>query len=417
MPNNNTPLRLTNTIFATQSMLTASQIAIFTLLAIVAVDLSGSESFAGLPSTTLTLSQAIAALPIGILMGRLGRRFGLTISYASSAVGALLGVFAIVQGWFWLLLLSTVFIGAGRAGGDQSRYAAGDMFPEGQRAQMIGRIVFAGTVGAIFGPLLVTPGTYIANLLGMNENVGPWLVGFALYTLAATITFLMLRPDPLTIARSVSVTDAATSTDTDASKMKPLPISELLRQPPVTLAVIAMLISHGVMVGLMVITPLHMDHHNHEQGAISLVIMAHTLGMFGLSSVTGWLIDRYGAVRTMVLGAGTLIVSAIIAPLSATMPFLVVGLFLLGLGWNFGYIAGSSLLSNSLRGVNRTRMQGTSDMFIAGAAALGSLGSGPVFSAGGYTTVAGVGIVVTLLMVWAIFLLGAQARAAVTAAT
>lgn len=410
-----TPLRLTNTIFVTQSMLTAAQISIFTLLSIVAVDLSGSESFAGLPSTTLTLAQAFTALPLGILMGRLGRRFGLTLSYGSSAFGALLGVFAVVQGWFWLLLLSAVFIGAGRAGGDQSRYAAGDMFPEGLRAQMIGRVVFAGTMGAIFGPLLVTPGTRLASLFGLEENVGPWLVGLALYALAAAITYIMLRPDPLNIARQISTEEAAAENNTE--KMKPQPIPDLLRLPPVRLAVISMLISHGVMVGLMVITPLHMAHHNHEQGAISLVITAHMLGMFGLSSLTGWLIDHYGAVRTMILGAGTLIISAIIAPIAATMPFLVVGLFLLGLGWNFGYIAGSSLLSDSLRGVNRTRMQGTSDMFVAGAAAIGSLGSGPVFSTGGYVAVAAAVVAITLLMGWAIFLLGAQARAAVTAAT
>jgi len=402
MFNRATSVRLTNTMFVTQSFQTASQIAIFTLLTVVAAELS-SESLAGLPATAATLVQSLMALPMGILMGRLGRRFGLTVSYSVSLMGAILGVLAIVQGQFWLLLLSSACIGAGRSGADQSRFAAGDLFPEGERARMIGRVVFAGTIGAIFGPLLVGPSSQIANTLGLDVNTGPWLMAIAFFVIATLITAFGLRPEPMRIARELAGEEKKKKNEEPASNRS---IREMLRIPGVQLAVLSMLISQAVMVTLMVITPLHMVHHDYGNGDISLVISAHTLGMFGLSALTGRLIDRFGPIRMMIAGALTLIISAIISPLSSGMFFLITGLFLLGLGWNFGYIAGSSLLSDVLRGEERSRMQGANDMLVAGAAALGSLSSGPLFSVGGYVAVAGVGLIVTVLFLWMIRLLG-----------
>lgn len=396
-----TRIRLTNTLFASQSLLTASQIAIFTLMSIVAADLSGRESAAGLPSTMLTLSQSAMALPIGIFMGRFGRRLGLTVSYSMSLAGALIGLFALLQGSFLLLLVSSMAIGAGRAGADQGRYAAGDMFPDGMRARMIGRVVFAGTIGAIAGPLLVGPATRLAPLVGLPPNAGPWMIGSVLYTVAIAVAFFMLRPEPMTLAYVDEEKPKRKQKNDETIR----PIWELLRLPRVQLAVVSLMVSQSVMVALMVITPLHMVHHDHSNDAVSIVIMAHTLGMFGLSSLTGRLIDRYGTVRVMVLAAFTLIASAVIAPMSATMPVLIIALFLLGLGWNFGYIAGSSLLSQALQDEERARMQGASDMMVAGAAAIGSFSSGPLFGVGGYVAVAAVGVIVTLLFGWVIYLI------------
>jgi MFS family permease len=407
----NTAVRLTNTIFATQSLFSGAQIAIFTLLSIMAERLSGQAALAGLPSSVLTLSHALVALPVGMLMGRFGRRFGLGVSYSTSAFGALIGVLAVLQGQFWLLLLSSALIGAGRAGAQQSRFAAGDMFPQSERGRMIGRIVFAGTIGAVGGPLLVAPGTQIAEFLGLVGDTGPWLIGSVMLAIAAFVTLVFLRPEPLEIARHIE--------DEQQRKKKKRgdvlfgdaggrSIWRLLGLPRVQLAIMAMLISQTVMVALMVMTPLYMSQHGHGEGAIGLVISAHTLGMFGLSSVTGHLIDRYGRVVMMLAGAAVLIASAVISPLSTSVPVLVVGLFLLGLGWNFGYVAGSSLLADALEGEERARMQGAGDMLVSFAAALGSFSSGPVFSEGGYGAVAGVGIVLTLLLLWVVRLRGSS---------
>ncbi len=147
--------RLLYTLFASQSLLSASNIAIFTLLPIMAVRLSGEDALAGFPSTAQTFTQALAALPVALLMGRFGRRLGLTLGYSSAALGGLVGIIAITQGQFPLLLLSAALLGIGRASGDQSRFAAGEIFPEHERARRIGLIIFAGTVGAVVGPKLV----------------------------------------------------------------------------------------------------------------------------------------------------------------------------------------------------------------------------------------------------------------------
>jgi len=405
-----TRVRLVNTIFVSQSLLTASQIAIITLLSILAVELSGSESLAGLPATALTLSTAFAALPIGIIMGRLGRRFGLTLSYGISIVGAGLGVLAIVIGAFWLLLLSSMLIGMGRAGADQSRFAAGDMFPDGESGRMIGRIVFAGTIGAVVGPLLITPGIWMANLLELDPDTGPWLVASVFYAVATLVTITLLYPEPNRLAAAIDVEKPKRKQKpTDEPGADGRSIIQLLQVPVVRLAVSSMLISQMVMVALMVITPLHMVHHAHGNREVSWVITAHTLGMFAFSSLTGYLIDRFGPVRVMLFGGLTLFASAVIAPLSATLPVLLFSLFLLGLGWNFGFIAGSSLLSNVLRGAERARMQGTGDMFVAGAAALGSFSSGPIYHWGGYPGVAALVGVLTLIFLYIIRLMGASA--------
>lgn len=405
MYNRQTSLRLTGTIFVSQSLMSAAQIAIFTLLTIMAAELSGNDSLAGIPATITTLSIAIAALPISIIMGKFGRRVGLTLSYGVSIIGAFLGVFAIIQGWFWLLVVSSAAIGLGRAGGEQSRFVAGDLFYENERARMIGLIVFAGIMGAIFGPLMVTPGIWLANYLQIDSNTGPWVIAVIFYALATLVTFIMLRPEPMSIAKIIDAEEDKRKKKKRDENDVGRKITELLRLPRVQLAVISMLISQVVMVTLMVMTPLHMVHQGHTNGSVSIVISAHTMGMFGFSWLTGYLIDRFGRVSMMITAAITLILAAIIAPLGTSLPFLVIGLFLLGLGWNFGYVAGSSLLSDALEGREKTRMQGANDMLVAGFAALGSLGSGPLFASGGYISIAGLGIVIALLFIWIIRLL------------
>jgi MFS family permease len=402
MYDRNTSVRLTNIIFAAESFNSASRIAIFTLLSIIAVKISGSETVAGFPSTTMTLMQALTALPFGILMGRVGRRIGLTIGYGISWLAVILGLVAVINGWFMVLLLASALLGIGRAGTDQGRFAAGDMFPQADRARMIGRVVFAGTMGAIFGPLLVNPGTAFAEFLGFNTDTGPFLIAIVFFGISVLITFFFLRPEPMEIALAVGNEEQKKKTD---SVEEVRPISQLLRLPRVQLALMSMLISQVVMVTLMVITPLHMYHHNHDNSAVSLVIAAHTLGMFGLSTVTGRMIDRFGRVPMMVAGALTLVAAAVVSPISSSVPMLMLGLFLLGLGWNFGYIAGSSLLGDALQGAERAKMQGTNDMLVAGAAALGSFASGPLFSVGGYVSVSGIGLILAILFGWIIWML------------
>jgi len=159
-----------------------------------------------------------------------------------------------------------------------------------------------------------------------------------------------------------------------------------------------MVISQLVMTLIMVITPLHMNYLNHSTAAISGVIMAHTLGMFGLSSVTGWLIDKYGRISIIIIGAVILVAASLLTPISTTLPLLTFALFLLGLGWNFCFIAGSSLLSDTLHVTERGRAQGASDTLVALSSGVGSLATGAVFALGGIIAVSGAGLAFTLAL-------------------
>jgi len=389
--------RLLYTLFITQSLYTAAQISVFTLITIVAVRLMGTESVAGLPSATLTFSQALVALPLALLMGRFGRRLGLTLGFVAGALGGALGIIAILNGQFLLLLVSAALIGIGRAGSDQSRFAAGEIFPEAERGRMIGRLVFAGTIGAVAGPGLVAPSGRLMESLGLHPDIGPWVATFIFSGLAALIAFFLLRPDPMVIAASLADAEARKPEYKPTDRARS--VSVLARLPKVQLALVATLVSMTVMVVLMSMTPLHMHHLNHSRDTISLVIAMHTLGMFGLSPLTGYLIDRFGRMSMLLVGGLTLIAAILLAPVSSDQYILAAALFLLGLGWNFGYVSGSSLLADVLQGEERSRMQGINDTLVFLAAGLGNLGAGPLFASGGYVAVSAVALVLTLAMI------------------
>lgn len=390
--------RLTGALFISQSLFSAAMIAAFTLSPILAAELGGSDSAAGVPNTLTLLGRAAAAYPIGWLFDKVGRRLGLTIGFALALAGAVLTVWAVMNGSFIGFCAGAALMGMGRGGSDQARYVAAEVQTADRRAKVIGLMVFAGTVGAVGGPALVAPSVRLAEAGNFLGDTGPYLAAIGLYALGLVTIFFFLRPDPKQVSRIVEAENPIKEPDVPAR-----PLTKIFSQPEVLLAVAAMTIGQLVMALIMVITPLHMDHNNHGTEAVSLVIMAHTLGMFGLSSVTGWLIDRYGRIPLIVAGAAILIVSGILAPLSVAVPNLAVALFLLGLGWNFCFIAGSSLLADALAARERARAQGASEVLVSLATGVGSLGTGAVFNQGGMTAVAAVGIALSLLLVAALF--------------
>jgi MFS family permease len=390
--------RLTAALFISQSLFSAAMIAAFTLSPILAAELGGSDNAAGVPNTLTLLGRAAAAYPIGWLFDRVGRRLGLTIGFALALAGALLTIWSVLNGSFVGFCAGAALMGMGRGGSDQARYVAAEVQTADRRAKVIGLMVFAGTVGAVAGPALVGPSARLAEAWGFFGDTGPYWAAAALYAIGLLTIFFFLRPDPRQVSRVIEAENPSKEPDVPVR-----PLTQIFSQPTVLLAVAAMAIGQLVMALIMVITPLHMDHNNHSTESVSLVIMAHTLGMFGLSGVTGWLIDRYGRIPLIVAGAAILIIAGILAPLSVAVPNLSVALFLLGLGWNFCFIAGSSLLADALAARERARAQGASEVLVSLATGVGSLGTGAVFSQGGMTAVAAVGIALSLLLVAALF--------------
>jgi MFS family permease len=175
------------------------------------------------------------------------------------------------------------------------------------------------------------------------------------------------------------------------------PLREIFLQPAVIVAMAAMVLGQVVMVAVMVITSLHMRGHQHNLGDISTVISAHTLGMYAFSILSGRLADHWGRERTILAGALGLGLACLAATLSPDVLPLAVALFLLGLGWNFCFVGGSTLLADQLSPAERARTQGFNDLFVGLASALGSLGSGFIFAGLGYTLVALIGAGLSLI--------------------
>ncbi len=392
-----TERRIVSTLFASQSLFSAAMIASFTLMPIIAVELSGSKSAAGVPNTINLLARAAFALPLGWLMDQIGRRLGLSIGFALAVIGFLVTVFSLFNSSFFLFCVGLGLVGAGRGAIDQTRYVAAEIQPYEKRAKAIGFIVFAGTIGAIGGPLLVAPSSSLAHSLGFPPETGPYWVGALTSLMGLLLIFFLIKPDPLVLSKQF----AEVSVKEDGEER---PLRQIFAQPLALLAVAAMVISQLVMTLIMVITPLHMNYLHHSTAAISGVIMAHTLGMFGLSSVTGWLIDKYGRISIIIAGAVILIIASLLTPIAESLPMLTVALFLLGLGWNYCFIAGSSLLSDTLHSTERGRAQGASDTLVALSSGVGSLATGAVFAVGGIIAVSGAGLAFTLalfaLLVW-----------------
>jgi MFS family permease len=354
-----------------------------------------------LPVFVTLLSRAVLAYPIGWLLDRFGRRMGLSTGYLLGVTGAMISVWSILNGSAVGFLAGAAFIGGSRASSEQSRYVAAEVYPSASRSKVIGWIIFAGTVGTILGgPLLGQPSIALAENNGLVPEAGPFLVGAFLLLTATAITFLLLRPDPQSIGREI---DEFEKQQVDGQPVPEAPARQLAEiYAPVLpkLAVSAMTIGQLVMAMLMVITSLYMRRNGHGSDVIFLVISAHTLGMYGLSGVTGWLIGRAGRLPMIVAGATILIASCLLAPISTDVIILAIALFLLGLGWNFAFVAGSTLLSDHLRPAERGRAQGAGEMAVAIGAGIGTISSSVLFDFGGIELVSLVGLAfsITLLV-------------------
>jgi MFS family permease len=392
--------RIILALFLVQSLTGAATIATAAVAALLGAEISGKDALAGLPSAVILFAGAPAAVFWGLLWDRTGRRWGLSLGILTGFLGALIAVIGIKQNAFPILLIGMVSLGFLSAATRLSRFIAAEITQPAQRGRAISYVVMGGTVGAIFGPLLVSPSGRMAVSLGFPELSGVFIVSIVLYLLSYLISQWGLRPEPLLLSREIDARYA----DQDASNGNARPLTKLLRVPGIIVAVAVATLSQFVMVMVMGITSLYMKHHGQSLGDISIVFSAHTLGMFAFSILAGRLSDQWGRAQVIVLGSLLLMGSMIIAPLSARMPVMVVSLFMLGLGWNLCFVGGSALLSDHLTPAERSSTQGVNDLLIGLVSGFGSLGGGILFASVGYgalTLFGGFIVLITLgLAVW-----------------
>ncbi len=372
-------------------------IAAVTVATIVAQDISGSTTWSGAPGATVVLGAALGAVVLSQIMVRWGRRSGLAAGYAIGVVGALIATLAVVIASLPILLVGTVLIGFGNASNQLSRYVAADLYPPDRRASALGTVVWGATVGAIIGPNLAAPAATFAATLGLPDLAGAYLVPVVFVGAATILTLVSLRPDPYALADTSSRHDHPDAERTTATSLR-----SVLQRPNVPVAIVALITVQVVMVLIMTMTPLHMTAHGHGLGAVGIVISGHTFGMFGLSPISGRLTDRFGSVPVILAGLATTAAASVLAAVAPPDGgvLLFIALFLLGYGWNLGYVAGSALLTTDLSLAERTRLQGLTDALIWSSAAAASLGSGIVVAAASYATLGLLGAALVVVPLW-----------------
>ena len=372
-----------------------------TVGAIVITELLGADTaWAGISAATATTGTAFASQLLSRRMRRRGRRPGLQLGYSLAAVGALIAAVG-AQTQLLVLFLAGLFVfGNGQASNLLARYAAADLARPEERSRAMGRIVFAQTFGAVGGPLLIGPAEYIGReWFGLWTYTGPWVVGATFFALAALNTTVRLRPDPLVLIGGVVPASEA------KVKLPPLSASlKIIAAKPVTrLALVAMVISQFVMVAEMAMTPVHMKLHGHE-GASQYVVSAHVAGMFAFAPLVGRFADRRGRVQSILVGGALLVAAGIVAALSTHHYLLLFpSMWLLGVGWNFGMIGGSSLLTESIALDQRVAVQGSADLIMSFCGGIAGLSAGVIRKAVGYHMLANLGDLAAILMLVAAF--------------
>ena len=371
----------------------AGMVAVVTLLA---GDLLGSDRLAGLGSASFTVGAALTSIPLAAYMRRHGRRRGLAGALTIGAVGSAVAALGGETRLFPIFLIGMVAFGAGQAATLQGRYVAADLAEPSKAGTAIAAIVWVGTLGAVFGPMLTPVEKAMAEAIGLEELVGPFIVAAALFAVAAVVISMRLRPDPLEVLGAL---------DPHAERVRPLrqvrrSASVIAASANARLGLAAMAISQGAMVGVMTMTPPHMKDHDH--GDLSaMVIAVHIVGMYGLAPVVGRQVDRMGANRAIRIGAVVLGCGTVSTVAAGYVPALMfVGLFLLGLGWNVGLIGGSTLLTGSVPDSARVEVQGTADLTMSMCGAVAAFSSGFVKESFGFHLLANVaaGLAAALLV-------------------
>ncbi len=373
-------------LFSGVALASTGYIAAITVATLAARSILGSPRLAGLPSAMAVIGTAAGTALWGQLAPTYGRRFGLMAGYVSATAGAFIAALAVLVNSFFLLLAGMAVLGFGQASSHLARYAAAELAPAERRGRAVSFIVWAGTVGAVVGPRLLEPAGAVAERMLGAPYAGGYLSTMAFMAVAAALYWMLLRPEPNTLAVDDPVVAAGTSEPESRGRT-------VLAHPGVQLAAVTLVVGQAVMVLIMTATPVHIENTGFGLGVVGTIISAHTLGMFAFSPITGRLTDMFGPVRVIAAGAAMLLMSAVMAagaPDGANV-LLGWGLFLLGLGWNFGFVAGSALLTSSLEPASRALIQGRVDAAVWTASALASASSGLVLAGPGYRSLGIIG--------------------------
>ena len=380
---------------------------------LLAEQITGHTEMAGFAQMAVILGAGLISYPLATLAGARGRRFALSLGFGIGAAGTVVVLFGVIIAWLPLFLLGMLMCGSATAAGLQARYAAVDLADPPRAARAMSLVVWATTVGSVLGPNFTAPGAELGAQLGLNPLAGPYVISMVCFALAVVCTALLpgrlaqQLPEP---AASATVPEQAVETSAsgpeatapeagetgqnphpaDRSRLGLIAALRFVAARPIPLfAIITIVAGQMMMTNVMVMTPLHMDHHGFHLGEVGLVISIHIAGMYGLSPVFGWMADRYGPFTVIITGIISFVITIILGVLDAlrevsSMPLLTTALFLLGVSWSMTLIGGSALLSASVPARAKLTLQGASDSAMNLGGALMAATAGTVLGLGGF---------------------------------
>ncbi|MEW1755014.1 MFS transporter [Streptomyces cyaneofuscatus] len=363
------------------------------LAPMLATEVTGSEALSGLAPTASVAGTALLSLPLAALMTSRGRRPGLVLAYLIGALGGALVVLGTMARSFPLLLLGMAAFGAGSSANLQARFAAADLVGPERRGRAISTVVWATTIGSVVGPNIAAPAGRLFHGSPVPETAGPYLWSAVAFLAAGVTVAVLLRPDPLLTARAL----APRSPQGEGKRSLRAGVAAVRESPMARLALGTVTVSHTAMVSIMVMTPVHLGGHGAGLQLIGLVISGHIAGMYAFSPVMGWLADRFGRLSVIGLAVGLLSCAALLAGTAGPRHGqTALGLFVLGLGWSAGMIAGSALLTDSVPQDARAAVQGLSDLTMNAAAGIGGATAGVIVAQWGYGPLNAIGAALLL---------------------
>ncbi|KOV79075.1 MFS transporter [Nocardia sp. NRRL S-836] len=375
--------KVVRVLTGTQIMGSAAMTIGLAISTLIAASLSGSDAVGGFAQTAAVAGAAVLALPGARLAQRRGRRPALILGYGMGAIGALVAAVAVGVGWWPLLLVGLLLFGGASSANLAARYAATDLAHPRRRARELSRVVWAAMIGAIIGPNLADPAGRVMAAAGLPVAAGPFVLAAVVLGIAVLAIQFGLRPDPLVVVRSTRPVEPAHCAGGGAPGG--LRVWGVLG-PMARLALVGVMLCHTAMVGLMSMTPVHMNHAGSSLRVVGVVISLHVAAMYAASPLFGWMADRLGRVPVLAIGASLVVAASGVAGMAPShdAPQLAAGLALLGFGWSAGLVAGSALLTESVGVDERPAAQGLSDLMMNVGGAVGGAVSGIVVTAWSY---------------------------------
>lgn len=376
-----------------QALLLTNSAGLIAMNALVGYSLVDTKTLATLGATTYVLGSALATMPMSLWMAKVGRRRGFMAGALVNVLGCAIAVVALLQGSFVLYCVATAVIGIYNAVGLQYRFAATEAAAPADKARAISLVLAGGIVGGFLGPAITRWGQHMFATPFLGSFV--MLAGVAILALA--VQSLVNVPKPSAEERSGGGR----------------PLREIIRQPVFIVAALSGGLGYGLMNLLMTATPLAMSFCSLPYAQAALVIQWHVVGMYAPGFFTGSLIKRMGMLRVIVAGIVLMAAGSLVALNGVTLAHFVAALVLVGIGWNFMYTGGTTLLTESYAPAEKARTQGANDFIVFSIMGVSSFSSGALVSAAGWE-VMNWGALPVLVLIAGVVLWFARHRAATT---